>query len=418
MPRSKRKRLYGTGDVYQRGSTWAVRWREGGQRRYKGGFPSREQAERVRKQIVANVLSGKVGFAEDPKDAPTVAELAATWLEERRSTHPRNAKKDEGRWKLHLGPTFGRMLPQAIDHEAIRRFIVRKRDEGLSTTTVRHVVHLFSAFLTRLVEQRDLLANPVHTMPKSTRQLMRVAQDAKATPYLKKLADVRRVFLALPDPINVAYALGAFAGLRTGEILALDWARDVNLEAGRLHLQLQVKDGKAMSLKDHESREVPILAPLRPVLASWHLKTGGKGLVIAPVHPTRGRQGKGEHNFTKPHTLHKHLAAVLKASKLPGDLTWYRATRHTFASHFVLNGGSVALLSKILGHGSVQVTERYAHLAPSAFPPEQVEVFGAVGKLAGGKVTRLPRRTRPIGYTVGTQEGRRAASKRANARKH
>jgi integrase len=38
--------------------------------------------------------------------------------------------------------------------------------------------------------------------------------------------------------------------------------------------------------------------------------------------------------------------------------------RHTFASHFVQNGGNILTLQKILGHSSLAMTMRYAHLAP------------------------------------------------------
>ncbi|SEB12108.1 Site-specific recombinase XerD [Marinobacterium iners DSM 11526] len=38
--------------------------------------------------------------------------------------------------------------------------------------------------------------------------------------------------------------------------------------------------------------------------------------------------------------------------------------RHTFASHFIMNGGNLLTLQKILGHQSIQMTMRYAHLAP------------------------------------------------------
>lgn len=41
--------------------------------------------------------------------------------------------------------------------------------------------------------------------------------------------------------------------------------------------------------------------------------------------------------------------------------------RHTFASHFMMNGGGILTLSKILGHSSLSVTMRYAHLSPSHF---------------------------------------------------
>jgi len=38
--------------------------------------------------------------------------------------------------------------------------------------------------------------------------------------------------------------------------------------------------------------------------------------------------------------------------------------RHTFASHFMMNGGNILTLQKILGHSTIIMTMRYAHLAP------------------------------------------------------
>ncbi len=45
-----------------------------------------------------------------------------------------------------------------------------------------------------------------------------------------------------------------------------------------------------------------------------------------------------------------------------GQLT--HVLRHTFASHFMINGGNILVLQKLLGHGSLAMTMRYAHLAP------------------------------------------------------
>jgi site-specific recombinase XerD len=38
--------------------------------------------------------------------------------------------------------------------------------------------------------------------------------------------------------------------------------------------------------------------------------------------------------------------------------------RHTFASHFKINGGNILALQKILGHSSLAMTMHYAHLSP------------------------------------------------------
>lgn len=38
--------------------------------------------------------------------------------------------------------------------------------------------------------------------------------------------------------------------------------------------------------------------------------------------------------------------------------------RHTFASHFMMNGGNILVLQRILGHTDIKVTMRYAHFAP------------------------------------------------------
>jgi hypothetical protein len=71
--------------------------------------------------------------------------------------------------------------------------------------------------------------------------------------------------------------------------------------------------------------------------------------------------------FIRPETMRRHLATALKACNLPESLSWYQATRHTFASLFVLNGGRIELLRQLMGHSSVTTTERYSHLKPDLY---------------------------------------------------
>ena len=58
----------------------------------------------------------------------------------------------------------------------------------------------------------------------------------------------------------------------------------------------------------------------------------------------------------------------LKAFKqLDIELPWGQAThimRHSFASHYIINGGNLLNLQKILGHSNILITMKYAHLSP------------------------------------------------------
>ena len=111
-----------------------------------------------------------------------------------------------------------------------------------------------------------------------------------------------------------------------------------------------------------------ILDALHPILAAWQLETGGKGLVIPPLRSDGEKIDK--------HTPGKYLRPVLKELgwKAVAEYrdAWYAATRHTFASHWVMAGASIEKLKEVLGHYSVVVTERYAHLKPELFTAEDL----------------------------------------------
>jgi len=53
--------------------------------------------------------------------------------------------------------------------------------------------------------------------------------------------------------------------------------------------------------------------------------------------------------------------------------------RHTFASHFIMNGGNIRTLQTLLGHSSLNVTMRYAHLSPDYL--DQVKTLNPIAQL-------------------------------------
>ena len=400
MPRKPRRRTWGTGSLAERDGRWWIRWRENG-RRVAKSFASKDLAEEVLAKITRDVAAGDAGLPHDYRETPNLDTLAKSWLERRKATH-RSCRDDRSRWKTHLNPAFGKMKPHEVNAASLRRFVEDKLAKGLAANTVGNLVRQMSTFFADIVEQGHAPANPVGALPRSTRRLYRPGHDARTTAFIEKMADIVRVFRQLPSPVNVAFAVGAFAGLRTGEVLGLNW-RDVDLEGRRLHIRQQVNRGRIGPLKDDDSRVVPILTPLVPVLTQWKLATGGEGLLFPPVHPLRGGRPEAPAAFTRPQTFAGHLGKALAACGLP-PMTWYQCTRHTFASQFVLGGGSIEKLSKIMGHASVTTTERYSHLRADLFRESDYEVMPADLSSPKGNVVSLRDVSGPNGHTMGTAQ--------------
>ena len=400
MPR-KRRRGFGHGSVWKRGESWWIQWQEKGRRRSKR-FTDEKTARKVLARVLADIDAGLVGLPEAPEDAAPLAELAEEWLARRVRTH-RSADDDKGRMTLHLLPTFGRLRPDELVPRMIRDLVDAKLREGLASATCMRVVRLLSTFFTDLCERGLARVNPAKNLPRSTRRLIRSSHDPKTTPFVEKLADVERIYRALPEPINLAYAIGSMAGLRTGEILALQWS-SLDLERRRIVVKEQVQAGVVLRPKDLDSRMVPIMDSLLPVLKTWHLRSGGQGLVVPPM-----RGGRRAH--LDPHTVGKvfreTLAKLRKAGAELPALSWYQGTRHTFASQWVIAGGSIEKLREAMGHSSVVVTERYAHLRGDVFSTADlgrvaVDFSSPVGKIL--PLTRAEGENCNAGATLGILE--------------
>lgn len=59
------------------------------------------------------------------------------------------------------------------------------------------------------------------------------------------------------------------------------------------------------------------------------------------------------------------------------------ALRHSFATHFMINGGSIITLQRILGHSRIEQTMVYAH-----FAPEYLQDVVSLNPLRGGVDSR------------------------------
>jgi site-specific recombinase XerD len=120
-------------------------------------------------------------------------------------------------------------------------------------------------------------------------------------------------------------------GARWSEIEELD-ASQIKQENGKAWISLAgTKNGK--------TRNIPI-----------------DGTIMQHINRKQGRLFKASYK-----TLQRCIKNV--SFELPkGQLS--HVFRHTFASHFMMNGGNIITLQRILGHGNLNMTMRYSHLAP------------------------------------------------------
>jgi site-specific recombinase XerD len=125
----------------------------------------------------------------------------------------------------------------------------------------------------------------------------------------------------------------------------------VEFKAGRLHVRQAASRNEVETPKSGRSREVPLNDTARAALTSW-------------------RHLRGPYVFCTDEgrmlTRHEADTVVRRAQRKAqlGGVSWH-ALRHTFASHLVMRGVPLKSVQELLGHASIEMTMRYAHLSPA-----------------------------------------------------
>ena len=112
--------------------------------------------------------------------------------------------------------------------------------------------------------------------------------------------------------------------------------------------------------KSHHTRHIPLNIEATDTLKAWKNQTGGKGLIFTA------------RKDTPLGSVKKSWAGILADAKITG-FRWHDL-RHHFASMLVMAGADLYVVKELLGHGSIEITQRYAHLAPHTLA-EAVEVL-------------------------------------------
>jgi integrase len=348
------------GDLVRRGTSFYVRYRDvDGVRRMRASHqPTRELARRFLVEIEARIARGKIGIPEPAAPAPTVAELVGRFLAEYRQPRIKDLQKYRRFATSNLRralPLLGALRADAVtaaDLDRLRDQLARRCAPGSAGLTFTFLKTAFA-----WAARGGLIArNPLYRVPLPPPREPDIEYlSADEVTALLAAADRRAAAGGVAERLlRGAVYLALHAGLRKGELFGLRW-RDLDLESRRL----TVRSSFATTPKGGRARHLRIPAVVVPVL----LELCGKcpqtpqGLVFPRRH-------RGQWGMCATTGAMLGLPALLAAAGCrPVGRCWH-ALRHTFASHYIMQGGNILALQKILGHSDLRMTTIYAHLAP------------------------------------------------------
>ena len=358
----------------KRRNGWRIRWIDERGERHSETHATCEDAKFKLEQRRVEVEEVRRGLRGATPPNRTFAELCERWLATR-AKRKRSEHHDQSIIRAHLRPFFGLHRLRSIDQDLVSEFIDSR--DHLNEKTINNHLTLLIAMLNEAKERGWLVMVP-------RIRKFKIALFSREYSWLRTQDEITRFLIAARDEgelVFMLYATAIFTGMRQGELAALTWSA-VDFERRLIAVQASF-DGPT---KGGDVRYVPILDPLLPLLRSWRLRAPG-----ALVFTNTADKMFGESSRIFQEVFHR----VLDSAKFPtternGRVRRYivfHDLRHTFASHWVLGEGDIFRLQKILGHKSIQMTQRYAHLAPEAFSGDYSRLGGTF--VVGGSVTPL-----------------------------
>lgn len=299
---------------------------------------SRRGAEEYERQVRDLLVRGTFGkevkqysFAEYCDELNETGAFATNKPSERRSK--------EGMLRLHLIPTFGKRLMPEITEGLIDQFKDRQIKDGLHPKTVNN--HLI---LLRTILGRSQRAGIIPVVPVFKK--FRVAEQK--VEFLSE-SEMERLYAAAESDKEwkSAVVVALNCGLRLGELIALRWD-DVDLVDRKMWVQRSDWQGHEGSPKSGKARVIPLNERVVAALKECrHLK----GARIW----TRADGSKCNKDDFK--------IALRRARRHAGlrHFEWHML-RHSFASHLARLGVPLRVIQELLGHASLAMTMRYAHV--------------------------------------------------------
>jgi len=341
------------------GQNWRIRYIDEKGFRVSATFPTHKEADSALILKKAEIEQIKRGLRLPSIPKKTFSELCDYYLQNHNPLK-RRPKDDECMIRVHLLPAFGAFQLKDIEFH-IQKFKIER--SHLSSARLYNLLTLLSTMLKKAYRLGWIQKIP-HIEKPSIRLLNNDFQ------YLKTKEEIRS-FLYSAHKINenvyFLYNVALNTGMRLGELAALKW-KNIDFNT-RLITVARSFNGPT---KNGEIRRIPILDSILPLLKEKYIENGKnqESLVFPNKH---GKMYDASARIFQE-ILHQALAlASFPKIEKKGKLYWYISfhdLRHTFASHWMMNGGDIFKLKDILGHKSIQMTMRYAHLSTVAYEAE------------------------------------------------
>ena len=305
----------------------------------------RRVAEKVHDEIRNAVHLNGIAPAISPEVTMSVGDFLWSWHETwvKNNNKPSEIDGKAITIRVHLVPYFGYLALSEITAERVEAFKARQLQSYAPATVNLHLACLRKA-LACAVDWGKLDRNPME-------RVKFLATEGR-TVYLES-HEVQPFLDAVPAPWRQIVEFAIQTGLRKGELLALRWS-DVDFGRNEIRVRHTLYRGKLQSPKTRASmRVIPMTSRVREILRSQRPEKGG-GLRFV-------FEGKGGRPLSSS-APRRALDAANSGSGLDKRLTFHDL-RHSFASLCVMGGMSLPALQGLLGHSTLKMVLRYAHVS-------------------------------------------------------
>ncbi len=328
---------------------YVVRYRGPDRKPRSKTFKRKGDAESFLRTVEADVLRGTW---VDPNAGKILLRDWGTQWETTVNLRPSTRARDKATYKNHVETAFGEVPIASINHLAVRQWVAKLSASGLAPATVHKAYQVLAKILRAAVDAGLLVGSPCDRVP-----LPRIEREEMR--FLDPTA-VARLASAIDPRYRALVLLGAYAGLRAGELFGLRRER-LDLLRGRVDVvEIAVEVSGHFFVGPPKTRAGRRSVPLpRCVLdeVAAHVADVPTAELVFPA-PNGGpiRASLFRRRIWQP--------AVDNAQLAPLRL---HDLRHTAVALWIAAGASAHEVAARAGHTSSSVVlDRYGHLLPHA----------------------------------------------------